>query len=231
MGVFVRTVSPEDAEYLDLSSIEGVKVDNFSIEDSPARRAGLQRGDVILSVDGTPIKYVAQLQQFVGFRTPGENVTVRIARADGIHEYRVRLMGASAGPADSAESAPATTPPAKPERNPELENRLGVDVVPMTDALARELQLTETPKGLLVRAVAPRSPAAMVFCPVEGCVNRGRGGVDIITEIEGKSVRTEADFEAALASGGRNGIVSLKVLRPQAESDTRIERLRLIKPD
>ncbi|MBP7621210.1 MAG: hypothetical protein KA745_09600, partial [Gemmatimonadales bacterium] len=50
---------------------------------------------------------------------------------------------------------------------------------------------------------------------------------DVITEVEGKSVRTEDDLKAALANA-RNGVVTLMVLNPSSGGITRIERVRVI---
>src|SRR4051794_19650278 len=76
MGVSIRAIKPEDAEDTKLPDIRGVVVDAFSGEDSPARRAGILEGDVIVTVDGQPVESVAQLQQRVGFKKPGETVQV-----------------------------------------------------------------------------------------------------------------------------------------------------------
>ncbi len=68
IGVQVREITADAAEYVGLEQITGVIVEDFSSDDSPAKRAGLRRGDVIVEVDGKSIGYVAQLQQVVGFK-------------------------------------------------------------------------------------------------------------------------------------------------------------------
>ena len=76
------------------SEIRGVLVRGFpdSVA-SPAEKAGLEQGDVIISIDGKPVDYVAQLQQVVGFREPGEIVKVEVARKGGVRKtFNVRLM-------------------------------------------------------------------------------------------------------------------------------------------
>jgi len=220
MGIFVRTATAEDAAYLGLDSIAGVKIDNFA-DNSTARKAGLEQGDVIVAVDGQPVKYVAQLQQLVGFRTPGEQVRVTVARANGTRDYTVRLAGGDESRDDSAAAAPETEPAAAPAAT---QNRLGVAVEPLTASLAQELQISGTVHGLLVREIADHSPAADHLCPANSCRSP-----DVIIAIEGKPVKSVADFKSALAGGGRNGVVTLTVIGASNDGKSRIERVQLEK--
>src|SRR5690606_36716043 len=100
MGVFVEAITPEDADYLGLDAVEGVEIQSFASENSPAERAGMRAGDVVVSVDGTPVAYVALLQQCVGIRRAGETVRVTVVRPDCTEELEVRLTGVDSGPTD-----------------------------------------------------------------------------------------------------------------------------------
>src|SRR5947207_3924121 len=85
IGVQIRAITPEDAEDVKLQVIRGVVVNEFTPPDnSPAKRAGIQEGDVITAVDGQEIESVAQLQQRVGFKKPGEVVQVSVVRKGGV---------------------------------------------------------------------------------------------------------------------------------------------------
>ncbi|MDQ3427546.1 MAG: trypsin-like peptidase domain-containing protein, partial [Gemmatimonadota bacterium] len=68
LGVTVRNASLNDAAYVGLPEIRGVVVEDYGSETSPARRAGLEPGDIIISVDSKPVEYVGQLQQRIAFR-------------------------------------------------------------------------------------------------------------------------------------------------------------------
>lgn len=221
MGIWVGTATAEDAAYLGLNTIAGVRVDEFLDDGAPARRAGLQQGDVIVEVDGTPVTYVAQLQQVVGFRSPGDVVEVKAVRPDGRHTFKVQLTGVEG-------AAPAAAAPVRePETiNPETNNALGIDVDQVTPEIARKLEIPGLTRGLLVRALADRSPANGRLCPANLCVNEP----DVIVAIEGKPVRTEADFESALKQGGRNGVVSLSIRSALNGGTGRVVRLRLANP-
>jgi serine protease Do len=221
MGVFVRAVTQEDAIYLGLDSIAGVRIDNFLDETSPARRAGLEPGDVILKVDGQPVTYVAQLQQLVGFRSAGETVEVEVVRPAGRRTVEVRLTGVAApeGPGRSRAEAPQSV------INPATQNRLGAAFEALTPARAAELSVPGVVRGVLVKELAERSPASGHLCPVEGAA---RCFPDVIVAVEGKPVRNEAEIRAALATGGRNGVVTLTVISADNNGSSRVERVRLI---
>src|SRR5918998_1756757 len=92
LGVSVQNATANDAAYVGLPDIRGVLVQDFT-EDSPARKAGIEPGDIIIAVDGKPVEYVGQLQQQVGFRKAGEKVKVEVARKGGVRKtYEVRLQ-------------------------------------------------------------------------------------------------------------------------------------------
>src|SRR5256886_1084838 len=98
MGVQIRPITPEDAEDAKLPQIRGVVVDVFNPpDDSPAKRAGIQEGDVITAVDGQEIESVAQLQQRVGFKKPGEIVQVSGVATGSRAELRRALAGVKKG--------------------------------------------------------------------------------------------------------------------------------------
>jgi serine protease Do len=220
LGVNVRDADPEDAEYVGLPEIRGVRVDGFS-ENSPAERAGLQIGDIIIGVDGQPIEYTAQLQQVVGFRRPGETVRVEVARRGGERKtYTVRLTTA---PRESqlAEAQPGEGR----ERGGEGTEfaTLGITVEPITSAWVQRLGLDPGLRGMVVRETAPDGPSAgRLFSAAESETP------DIVTHVEDTPVRTEADFRAALRNAGP--VVSLRVFNPgfnEGRGGYRVVRIRV----
>ncbi|MEO7611545.1 MAG: trypsin-like peptidase domain-containing protein [Gemmatimonadales bacterium] len=223
LGILVETATAEDAAYLGLDTIGGVKINDFEpANDSPAKRAGLEAGDVIIAIDGQPVKYTAQLQQLVGFRRAGETVRVEVARSTGRKEFTVRLENVGQPELiarDSAPDAPAAAP----------RSGLGLVVEPLTAVTASQVGLPSNIRGLLVRKIAPGSPAEERLLSAEDAVY-SRAAPDVITAVEGRAVRTEADFRSALSSA-RNGIISLTVVTgAQGTAQSRVVRVRVGTP-
>src|SRR5216110_2410011 len=63
MGIAIRDARQEDADAVGLRQIAGVVVNSYTNDDSPAKAAGIQPGDVIVALDGQPVENVPQLQQ------------------------------------------------------------------------------------------------------------------------------------------------------------------------
>src|SRR5688572_26995995 len=82
LGIAVRDVNEQDAGMLGLSSIAGVVV-NSATDGSPAERAGLQPGDIIVKINDQPIDRVSTLQRAVREHEPGETVRVEVVRFGG----------------------------------------------------------------------------------------------------------------------------------------------------
>ena len=223
LGIFVKDADRDDAEYLGLQVVGGVRVESFPAESSPAKAAGLQEGDVIVAIDGAPVKYVAQLQETVGFRHPGETVKVDIVRKDGKHQYAVRLTSVDqpAAVADAVPEAGAKPGPA----GSSSKTLLGLVTEPLTAATAAEAGLPSMTRGLLIRSVVDGSPASTKsFC----LPDEGMQCADVIVAVEGKPVKTDEDLKAALA-GAVRGVVTLEIMTGTKDhkGSMRIERVRL----
>jgi serine protease Do len=229
LGVFVKDADRDDADYLGLPTIGGVAISDFSDDDSPAKRAGLDRGDVITAIDGVPVKSVPQLQQMVGFRRPGEVVKVDVARKDGKHTYSVKLTSVDApNSVASSDAKPGAEKGAAPVSNTSR-NSLGLVTEPVTGAVATELGLPASTRGLLIRSVIDGSPAATKpFCQTDETA----GCADVIVSVEGKAVKTDDDLKAALGNA-MHGVVTLEIVRGTTDRkgavtmSTRVERVRL----
>jgi serine protease Do len=216
LGVGIREITPEDADYVGLHEIKGVVVNDYNGKNSPARAAGLQPGDVIVALNDSAVDHVAQLQQLVGFRRPGEVVHVTVVRHGGErHTYDVRLAQAPtegeqlASSTDSGAAAPKAT-----------EGKLGIAVeVPSADFL-REARLTDDQRGVLVSDVEEGGPSWGKLAPPD------RGGPDLVLAVNDARVRTTEEFQHALAGAHRGDVVQLRVFNVQA-AVTRIVRIRV----
>jgi len=226
LGVLVDEVDATDAQYLGLPDVKGVRISSFPSENSPAKRAGLEMGDVIVTIDGQPVSYVAELQQIVGFKHPGDAVKVEVARKGGVRRtFTIRLIS-------QAESS-ARPDSTEPDQNDTgggggvlptgtAVKPLGMTVAPLTAGIARDLGAPATLRGLVVESVDQEGPAAEQFRGAD------TGSPDIILSVEGIPVRTEAELRTALRNAGPGGIVTLVVFNAQqSQGGQRVERLRL----
>ena len=220
LGIQVNDARENDAAYVGLKEIRGVVINGFPDGTaSPAEKAGLQPGDVIVSIDGQRVDYVAQLQQVVGFRRPGEAVKVEVARKGGVRKvFSVNLI--------EQEDV------SREVKNPQVERQreapddavnydeLGISAQGVTTALAQQYDLGDNVRGVLITQVDPDGPSYGTLASPED------GGPDIIQSVEGTPVRTEAELKAALKQAGRGSIVTLKVYHVRQDATT-IERLKL----
>jgi serine protease Do len=204
LRVQIRAVTPEDAAYVGMDEIRGVVLERFSSDDSPAREAGMEPGDVIVAVDGEQVNYVAQLQQLVGFRRPGERVPITVMRAGGERRtFDVRLA--------AAETSPEETRVASRDDGADdasvAEQKLGVAIEPLTDQWAS--RLGDEYQGVMVTDVDPDGPSRGRLAAADP-----RAGVlTLITHVNDSPVRSPTDLDAIVGDAGAGSVVSLQVLR------------------
>ena len=79
LGVAVRPVTPESAEFAGLKDQKGVVIDSV-VEGSPAAKAGIQKGDVIVSVNDQPVAAPQELTRRIVGTAPGTRVEVALVR-------------------------------------------------------------------------------------------------------------------------------------------------------
>src|SRR5438874_5090807 len=206
LGISVLPVRLEDAEDVKLPDIKGAVIQGFTDDNSPAKRAGLQEGDVVITIDGQPVESVSQLQQRVGFKKPGETVQVTVARKGGARKtIPVKL---TAAPGNESETAQTDNETPSRDSAPS-EEALGISVQPLTQEDARDAQLSSVIRsggGLVVTQVSPDGPA------YERLVDVNNGGPDIILRVNGQPTRSRADLHKAVASSKPGDIVMLTVL-------------------
>jgi serine protease Do len=202
-----------------LKDNRGVLVQDFSGDDSPAKKAGLQTGDVILSVGGRQVDYVAQLQEAIAFRKPGEVVDVEVARKGGARAtVRVPLQRVPEQKTASSDASEKAAP-ARDNGSSTLPT-LGITVAPTDAATVRELQLPADVRGVVVLDVNESSPAAGRLATPQ------TGGPDVILSVEGTPVQTVDALRSALRSAKPGEIVTLRLYNAQAKN-RRVERVRV----
>ena len=173
LGVSIQPLPPELAKSFGVKDDKGVLLSEV-LPDSPAAKAGLQSGDILLEFQGKRMEAPADLQRAVGLTSPGAHATVKIRRDQGEKTLEVQL-----GEAPAEREARALGQPGR-------RSILGLDVRPITPDIAWQLNLRST-DGVVVARVADGSPAK------EAGIQRG----DVIREVNGQEIRSMADFERA----------------------------------
>jgi Do/DeqQ family serine protease len=174
LGVSVNTVTPELAASLGLTEgVRGVVVVTLT-PDGPAERAGMERGDTIVRINGRPVRSLQDLRLVVAQILPGTEVPVEVIREGREQTIRVTVGSQEDGVGDSSEILP------------------GVKVERVSAELRRRLGLPDAVGGLVITEVDPRSPLARRL--VAGMV---------IVEINREPV-TDLASARALLRDGRN---------------------------
>ena len=189
IGVEMKTVDPEDAEYYGLPTVAGAMVQRVTA-DGPAEGAGIEPGDVIVAVDGKSVGYSGQLQQRIAEYRPGDRVTLTVYRDQQPMDVSVRL-----GEAPINDIALRTV-----ERASAADERLGIRVEALDAQTAREIGFDDA-GGVVITEVQRGSTAQL----------RGmRPGMKIV-QINGTAVDDPSDVRDALASVPAGGIVNFRL--------------------
>jgi serine protease Do len=154
LGIGIDDVSPEDAAVAGVKDIRGVLVRNFPSEDTPAKQAGLQPGDVIITADGQPVDRVSTLQRIVRNHNPGETIEVEAMRYGQRKTFRVRLMEAK-----TDQEVASTSAPAPASAGGMVHPALGISVAPVSPEIAAQARVTTPVHGVMVSDVIEGGPA------------------------------------------------------------------------
>src|SRR3954465_15725106 len=153
LGIIIDDVSPEDAAVAGVKDIRGVLVRNFPSDDTPAKRAGLQPGDVIITADGQPVDRVSTLQRIVRNHNPGETIEVEAMRYGQRKTFRVRLMEAK-----TDQEVASTSAPAPASAGGMVHPALGISVAPVSPETAAQARVTTPVHGVMVSDVIQGGP-------------------------------------------------------------------------
>lgn len=176
LGVQIRDVSPEVAATLGLPGNSGALVAEVN-PNSAAERAGIRIEDVIVSVNGKPLRDSGSLKNAIGLLPPGAEVTVGLIR-DGREQTVKAVLGELAQPP----RVTAVTPePQRPTLDTVFE---GAEIV--------DNSTPDGVPGLLVVRVDPDSPAQ----------ERGLAAGDVITKVNRIRVRSLAEAVPIMQDGG-----------------------------
>jgi serine protease Do len=193
LGVYIQQVNPELAEPLGLQDAKGALVAEV-LKDGPAKKAGINRGDVIIAYNNQPISDSRELPLMVS-RTPvGGSATLSVFRDKQVKNVTVTITESKETQLASAET------PEKPE--PGTASPFGLHVKDLSADLAHELGLTAK-AGVVIASVAPGSRADQA----------GLRARDVIIEVNRESVQDVGAYQQALKQSGKGKMVLLLIRR------------------
>ena len=177
LGVTIQNLTPELAKEFDLKKSVGALVTDI-FEGSPAEKSGLNRGDVILEINGKEIRNVEALRNSVAQSKVGGNIKLTVLRDGKTLHINVTV---AEFPQDVAQLVPDDIE----ENEPREENILaGLNVMDLTREISKQLGLSRNEKGVVIVGVDPYSTAE------ESGLKKG----DVIQEINKKKVKNLNDF-------------------------------------
>jgi serine protease Do len=167
LGVLVQEVTPELAESFDLPEAQGALVADVT-PGGPAEKAGVHRGDVIVSFNGRPVENWSDLPAMVAETPVGSQVKVVVFR-DG----RKKTIPVTLGELEDETVAAAST------QTPDL----GLMVEEVTPELAKSMGL-EDEGGVMITSVEHGAPARQ----------SGLRAGDVIVELNRQPIENMADY-------------------------------------
>jgi serine protease Do len=189
IGVQIQPVTQDIADSLGLKKAEGALVAEPQT-DSPAAKAGVEAGDVIIAVDGSPVKDARDLAKKIGAMPPKTSVKLAV-----LHKGAEKTITLTLGEMPAAKEASAELP--SENGNVDL-SKLGLTLAPASRVAGAGNE------GVVVTGIESSGIAA----------DHGFSTGDVILEVAGKSVSTPADVRKLIASvrtdGKRTVLVRVK---------------------
>jgi serine protease Do len=197
LGVLPQEVDQAMATYYGLESPKGVLVAQVT-DDTPAQKAGLRDGDIILSVDEKEIKNPSNLRNTISLSEVGQKVKLKIFRDGKEKDLSVKLEAFPDGPQTAA---------AGPAHGEDQDETLeGVTLRELNTRTRAMVELPEEIEGLLVTGVEQTSNAA----------EQGLAEGDVIIEVANQKVTSFKEFQAGLKINSDRPVF-LKVYKPRQQ--------------
>jgi serine protease Do len=184
-GVVVQPVTPELAQSFGLAETNGVLVSQV-IKDSPAERAGLKSGDIIIDFDGKPIHEMHELPRIAANLPVGKKAAVKILRDGKVEEKTVTIEQMKEVADDGAV----------------VQEKLGLVVTDLNKELATKLGIKEQ-TGVIVAEVKPGGAAE----------EAGVASGDIIVQVDNTPTPTVPEFKKALEARKPGSVLRMLLRR------------------
>ncbi len=176
LGVRIQQVTKEIAEVQQLDEPKGALIAGVS-EGSPAEKAGVKPGDIVLEFDGKQIKTMRNLPKIVANTKVGKKVDLKIWRNKKLISKKLTL-----GRLESSKEFLAENKKKKIPKNIEIES-LKINVRDLNSDDIEQRRLDKNFKGVVLTDISPKSPLSFLLSPG-----------DIIVEIQGKIIGNTNDL-------------------------------------
>jgi serine protease Do len=204
IGVNIQAADETTTKAMGLDRSTAVLVQNV-VKDGAAAAAGLQDGDIILSVEGHDVFQPNELQTIIAQHHPGDLVALKVFRDGKTFDKSVELRAreddkiAAKNDEDQSSDDESSAAPEKNSKSLALDN-IGLSVSPLTADLKKT---NEVDNGVLIDEVDPRGEAA----------GRGIGEGDIIISADKKDVTSPKDLKSILDKHKAGDALLLRVKR------------------
>ena len=189
LGVSIQDMTPELGKHFGIKEKNGSLVTDI-VKDSPAEKAGFQRGDLITEFDGKPVDDSSSLRNMVAQSSPGTMVKVRVLREGRDKDLSVTLGELT----ETVAAAPVKS---------EYRNAVrGVHVLDLTPEIRRQADVPKEIAGVIIEDIEDDSPALMALRPG-----------DIIEEINRRIIRSVKDYDKIVSKLGEKESVLFLVYR------------------
>jgi serine protease Do len=203
LGIDLGEITPEFQEAFGLSNDKGALVQAVR-PGLPAAEAGVQKGDVIVKVDGQPVVTSDEVVRLVTSKEPGSNVRLTVIRGGKEVTLTARLADRSEHVTGAQRRGEA---PGEPGEDPN-ERRLGIAVKDLSPQVLRELGLPGDTRGVVVSEVSRVSEA------YEKQIGEG----DVISEVNRTPVSSVAEYRREVRKVKEAGLVVLYVTSPPSRT-------------
>ncbi len=188
LGIVIQTLTQELAESFDIDQKQGILVAQVS-DDSPAAKAGMRQGDIIVDYKGQPVVDVGGFRNSVALTAPGSKVQLTVLRGKKRKSLDVTI----------GELTDDKLLAGDPSQSIE---ELGMTVQTLTQQLAQQFN-AEAGEGVVVTSVTPGSIAA------QAGIQTGT----IILQVNQQPVQSVAAFNSAISKSRKDKQVLLLVRR------------------
>jgi C-terminal processing protease CtpA/Prc len=216
LGVSLQDVTPRLAREEELPVKSGALVQDVA-EGSPAEKAGVHEGDVIVSLNGKEIDDGEALVDAVGDLQPGSKADLVIVRKSGKTTLSLTL-GKQASRTRSFSFSVPDVPPVPRIRIITHQDMLGMSLTALSKQLAEYFEIPKG-RGVLVEEVEEDSPAAKA----------GLKAGDVIVSIDGSTTKDPDDVAEALGDASSTAKVPVDVIRKGKSMTMELDAARLHK--